>query len=275
MKRFWEPFARDLERASVEMRDVKREERPTGLKCEKCGNEMVVKWGRRGEFLACKGYPECRNTMNFTRDDDGNIKPAEVEIVDEKCEKCGRSMQVRFGRYGKFLGCTGYPECSNMQPLHKPVPTGVKCIVCTEGEYFERRSRRGKLFYSCGRYPECQAVVWDKPVLQPCPRCAAPFVTEKVTKRYGTIRRCVKDGCGWQEQLPNEDGSEVAPLPERREAAKRRPSAKRGAKDPAAKAANGNGADDGNGAAPAAKPTTRKKKAPARSTRASRPATQQ
>jgi DNA topoisomerase-1 len=227
MRRFWEPFARDLERASVEMRDVKREERPTGLKCEKCGNEMVVKWGRRGEFLACKGYPECRNTMNFTRDDDGNIKPAEVEIVDEKCEKCGRPMQVRFGRYGKFLGCTGYPECSNMQPLHKPVPTGVKCIVCHDGEYYERRSRRGKLFYSCSRYPECQAVLWDKPVLEPCPRCEAPFVTEKITKRYGTIRRCVKDGCGWQEQLPSEDGEELAPLPPRREAAKvRRPGAK-------------------------------------------------
>jgi len=282
MKRFWEPFAKDLERASVEMRDVKREERPTGLKCEKCGNDMVVKWGRRGEFLACKGYPECRNTMNFTRDDDGNIKPAEIEIVDEKCEKCGRPMQVRFGRYGKFLGCTGYPECSNMQPLHKPVPTGVKCIVCNEGEYYERRSRRGKLFYSCSRYPECQAVVWDKPVLQPCPRCQAPFVTEKVTKRYGTIHRCVKEGCGWQEQLPNEDGSEVAPLPERREAAKRRPPAKRPGKGAVAEpAASGNGvaaAEAGNGATPVAKKRTKstaKKKAPSRGARASRQATQQ
>jgi len=222
MRRFWEPFARDLEKASVEMRDVKREERPTELVCEKCGKPMVIKWGRRGEFLACSGYPECKNTMNFTREDDGTIRPAQPETTDEVCEKCGRPMQVRFGRYGKFLGCSGYPECKNMQPLHKPVPTGVKCTGCGQGELMERRSRRGKLFYSCNRYPDCQFVAWDRPIPEPCPQCAAPFVTEKVTKRYGTIRRCVREECGWQTQIAGEDG-EVAPLPERRAAAKVRP----------------------------------------------------
>jgi DNA topoisomerase-1 len=229
MRRFWEPFQKDLERAEVEMRDVKREERPTGLTCEKCGSDMVIKWGRRGEFLACKGYPECKNTKNFTRDEDGTIKPVEAETTDETCEKCGRPMQVRFGRYGKFLGCSGYPECSNMQPFHKPVPTGAPCLACGEGELYERRSRRGKLFYSCRRYPDCQYVVWDKPVLVPCPRCAAPFVTEKVTKRYGTVRRCVREGCEWQEQLAGPDGETFAPLPERKMAAqvRRRPPAKK------------------------------------------------
>ena len=224
MRKFWVPFAKDLERADVEMRDVKREERPTGLICEKCGNEMVIKWGRRGEFLACKGYPECKNTKNFTRDEDGAIKPAEVETTEEVCEKCSRPMQVRFGRYGKFLGCSGYPECSNMQPFHKPKPTGVKCLNCAEGEMFERRSRRGKTFYSCGRYPDCQFVAWDPPVATPCPKCGAAFITEKVTKRYGTVRRCVKEGCGWQEQRLGADGETFAPLPERRIAAQvRRP----------------------------------------------------
>jgi DNA topoisomerase-1 len=220
MRRFWEPFARDLERAGTEMRDVKREERPTDLVCEKCGSAMVIKWGRRGEFLACRGYPACKNTKNFRRDDDGTIHPVEAETTDEVCEKCGRPMQVRFGRYGKFLGCSGYPECSNVQPLHKPVPTGVRCVECGEGELMERRSRRGKLFYSCNRYPACQAVAWDKPVAEPCPRCGAGFVTEKVTKRYGTVRRCVKDACGWQEQIDTGDGGDYAPLPERRAAAR-------------------------------------------------------
>jgi DNA topoisomerase-1 len=220
MRRFWGPFAKDLERAEVEMRDVKREERPTGLTCEKCSSEMVIKWGRRGEFLACRAYPECKNTMNFTRDDDGTIRPAAAEVTDEQCEKCGRPMQVRFGRFGKFLGCSGYPECKNVQPLHKPVPTGVACTQCGTGELMERRSRRGKLFYSCNRYPECRFVVWDRPLAEPCPRCAAPFVTEKVTKRYGTVRRCVQEACGWLEQMGAGDGEVVAPLPERRAAAK-------------------------------------------------------
>ena len=209
MRRFWTPFAKDLERAQVEMRDVKREERPTDLVCERCGKPMVIKWGRRGEFLACSGYPECRSTTNFTRDENGKIRPAEPEVTDEMCEKCGRPMQVRFGRFGKFLGCSGYPECKNVQPLFKPVPTGIKCFVCGQGELHERRSRRGNTFYSCNRYPDCTFVAWDKPVAEPCPRCAAPFITEKVTKRYGTIRRCVREGCGWQVRLDEDEGSWV------------------------------------------------------------------
>jgi DNA topoisomerase-1 len=222
MRRFWEPFSKDLERAHVEMRDVKREERPTDLTCEKCGKGMVIKWGRRGEFLACSGYPECRNTMNFTRDEHGRIVPEEPEVVDEACELCGKPMQVRFGRFGKFVGCSGYPECKNIRPFHKPKPTGARCLQCGEGEMYERVSRRGKLFYSCNRYPDCQFVVWDKPVLEPCPKCGAGFTTEKATKRYGTIRKCPREGCDWVFQPELADGT-VLPLPERRAAAARRP----------------------------------------------------
>src|SRR5439155_307987 len=198
---------------------------------------MIIKWGRRGEFLACRGYPDCKNTMNFTRDDEGCIRPVEPERTDRVCEKCGRPMQVRFGRFGKFLGCSGYPECRHMEPFHKPVPTGVTCLGCGEGEMLERRSRRGKTFYSCARYPACQFVAWDKPIAEPCPKCQAGFITEKITKRYGTVRRCVKEGCGWQEQLDTGNG-EVAPLPAPRAAAKvggrRRPAAGKGGRTKAA-----------------------------------------
>jgi DNA topoisomerase-1 len=222
MRRFWEPFSKDLERAQVEMRDVKREERPTDLVCEKCGKGMVIKWGRRGEFLACSGYPECRNTMNFTRDETGKIVPEEPEVVDEACELCSKPMQVRFGRFGKFVGCSGYPECKNIRPFHKPKPTGAVCFVCGQGEMYERVSRRGKLFYSCNRYPECKSVAWDKPVLEPCPKCGATFVTEKPTKRYGIVRKCPRETCDWVFQPELAEGN-VLPLPERREAAQRRP----------------------------------------------------
>jgi DNA topoisomerase I len=222
MRRFWDPFSKDLERAQVEMRDVKREERPTDLVCEKCGKGMVIKWGRRGEFLACSGYPECRNTMNFTREDTGKIVPETPEVLDEACEVCGRPMQVRFGRFGKFVGCSGYPECKNIRPFHKPKPTGATCLKCGQGEIFERVSRRGKIFYSCNRYPDCQFAVWDKPVLEPCPKCGAAFITEKVTKRYGIVRKCPRETCDWVFQPELADGN-VLPLPERREAASRRP----------------------------------------------------
>jgi len=201
MRRFYDPFARDLEHAEERMRDVKRGGQPTDIPCATCGAMMVIKWGRGGEFLACPNYPECKNTKNFTRDAEGNIKIQEAEVVDEKCENCGRPMQVRFGRYGKFLGCSGYPECKTVRSLVRPVPTGVKCPDCGEGEIMEKRSRGGKTFYSCNRYPKCKFATWDRPIPEPCPQCNAPFIVEKTTKRYGTVRRCLSEGCKYQETV--------------------------------------------------------------------------
>src|SRR6266576_4703987 len=113
MKRFYTPFARDLKKADKEMRDVKRQEVPTDNDCEKCGAKMVIKWGRNGEFLACPQYPECKSTKNFKRADNGEIQIVAEEEVNETCELCGRPMLLRWGKFGKFLGCSGYPECKN------------------------------------------------------------------------------------------------------------------------------------------------------------------
>ena len=201
MRRFYDPFVRDLEHAEERMPDVKREGQPTDIPCAVCGAKMVIKWGRSGEFLACPNYPDCKNTKNFTRDTEGNVKIEEAEQVDEKCERCGQPMLVRFGRYGKFFGCSGYPECKNVRPLVRPVPTGVTCPDCGEGEIMEKRSRTGRIFYSCSRYPQCKFATWDRPVPEPCPRCNAPFVVEKTTKRYGTVRRCLSEGCKYQETV--------------------------------------------------------------------------
>jgi DNA topoisomerase-1 len=201
MRRFYVPFARDLEHAEERMRDVKREGQPTTIPCPTCSAHMVIKWGRGGEFLACPNYPACKTTRNFTRDADGEIKVVEHEVIDETCETCGKPMQVRFGRYGKFLGCTGYPECKNVRSLVRPVPTGVSCPDCGQGEIMEKRSRGGKIFYSCGRYPDCKFATWDRPVPEPCPECNAPFVVEKTTKRSGTVRRCLSEGCKYNETV--------------------------------------------------------------------------
>jgi DNA topoisomerase-1 len=201
MKRFYTPFERDLKKAEKEMRDVKRQEVPTDIACEKCGSMMVVKWGRNGEFLACKAYPDCKSTKNFNRDDKGEIKVTVEEAVNENCEQCGRPMLLRWGKYGKFLGCSGYPECKTIRPLQKPVDLGIKCPDCKEGDIKERKSRWGKLFYGCDRYPECKFASWDKPVPGPCPDCGDAILIDKITKRAGHIRRCRHKECGYSVQV--------------------------------------------------------------------------
>jgi DNA topoisomerase-1 len=202
---FYTPFKADLEKAAVSMRDVKRAVQETEIPCESCGRNLVVKWGRNGEFLACPGYPECKFTTNFSRDDSGNIKIEAAETTDEKCEKCGGPMAYKFGKFGKFLGCTNYPECRNVRSINKPIPLGIGCppepMGCGKGHLVQKVSRRGKIFYSCDRYPDCKFASWDRPVLQPCPQCEAPFVVEKTTKRSGTVRRCIREGCDYTEQV--------------------------------------------------------------------------
>jgi DNA topoisomerase-1 len=213
--RFYSPFSADLVRAEKEMRDVKGTGEATGLACDVCGDgEMLIKWGRNGEFLACSKYPECRSTRNFVRDDRGKIIALEKEqvLTDETCEKCGKPMQVRFGRYGKFLWCSGYPECTNVRKIGKPVTSlGVTCPNCNEGDIQQKWSRRGKMFYSCSRYPKCTFALWDRPVSEPCPRCQAPFIVEKTTKRSGTTRRCIREECDYQESV-NTDEADLEPV---------------------------------------------------------------
>ncbi|MBM4262201.1 MAG: type I DNA topoisomerase [Deltaproteobacteria bacterium] len=201
MKRFYTPFERDLKKAQKEMRDVKRQEIPTDIACEKCGALMVVKWGRNGEFLACPKYPECKSTKNFKRNETGGIEIAVEEEVNEACEQCGRPMLLRFGKFGKFLGCSGYPECKNIQPLQKPLDLGIKCPECKEGNIKERKSRWGKVFYGCDKYPDCKFASWDKPLPTPCPDCDSPILVEKVLKRTGKTHRCYKKECGYSIQV--------------------------------------------------------------------------
>jgi DNA topoisomerase-1 len=201
MKRFYTPFSRDLKKAEKEMRDVKRQEVPTDIACEKCGALMVIKWGRNGEFLACPQYPECKSTKNFKRDEAGAVQVAVEEEVSETCGLCGRPMLLRWGKFGRFLGCSGYPDCRNIQPLEKPVDLGVKCPECKEGNLKVRKSRWGKVFYGCDRYPECKFASWDKPLPTPCPDCASPILVEKITKRAGKTHRCYKKECGYSIQV--------------------------------------------------------------------------
>ncbi len=207
LKRFWGPFEKRLGEAKKKMPEVKRKGLETDLTCELDGGKMVIKWGRNGEFLACSNYPKCTSTSEFKRDDQGNVIPQEATApaaTDEVCEKCGKPMVRRRSRFGEFLGCSGYPDCDGIKRTRaEPVTTGVACPDCKEGEILERRSRRGKIFYGCGRYPKCKFASWDRVVLHPCPDCKSTYLVEKTTKRDGTRWQCPNKECGYQ-QPPEE-----------------------------------------------------------------------
>jgi len=198
VKEFYSPFAKDLSIAEDQMEELKGKEEPTDISCEKCGRNMVIKWGRHGHFLACPGYPDCKNTKQFKKDEEGAIQIVEkpVEIADEVCEKCGSPMVVKRGRFGGFLACSQYPECKTTKPLK----VGVNCPVDNcGGELVQKRTKKGRTFYSCSRYPECNYALWDRPVNRPCPNCHSPFLVEKVKKQSGVSIYCQKEGCGYQE----------------------------------------------------------------------------
>ncbi len=197
---FYTPFEKTLAQAKREMKSVKREGIPTGISCKLCDGKLVIKLGKAGEFLACENYPTCKHTQNFKKDESGTVIPIEKEepvVSGEKCEKCGRPMVYKNGRFGKFLACSGYPECRHI----KAQTTGVKCPEenCS-GELVQKISKRGKVFYSCSRFPACKFANWDKPVPTKCPGCGKPFLLEKTTRK-GTVLQCIDKACGYSEPL--------------------------------------------------------------------------
>jgi len=160
---FYHAFGQALEKAKNDMKDIKHEGIKTDLKCDLCGMPMVIKWGRNGQFLACSGYPGCKNTKEFERTGDGKIEIVEPKPVSKKCEKCGRDMVVKHGRYGAFLGCSGYPECNHIISLkggnqgeQKQEMSDEKCQKC--GAPMVIKNGRYGRFLSCSQYPNCKFV---------------------------------------------------------------------------------------------------------------------
>jgi len=166
--------------------------------CELCGKPMQLKRGRFGPFLGCTGYPECRNIRKIGKT--GVAAPAPVPL-DEKCPVDGAQLVKRFGRYGEFISCSNYPKCKYI----KQETVGVSCPrPGCKGEIVVKKSKRGKVFYGCSEYPNCNVVYWDKPVLETCPQCNAPFLLEKTTKKQGTFRYCANEDCGYRSNQPLE-----------------------------------------------------------------------
>jgi len=171
--------------------------------CELCGKPMQLKRGRFGPFLGCTGYPECRNIRKIAKS--GVAAPAPV-VLDEKCPVDDAQLVRRHGRFGEFVACSNYPKCKYI----KQESTGVSCTrPGCQGDLVVKKSKRGKAFYGCSAYPDCDRVYWDKPVLETCPQCNEPFLLEKTTKKQGTFRYCANTECGYRSDGGGDTGSEV------------------------------------------------------------------
>jgi len=253
LREFYDKFEGDLKQFQHYIKDIKETSVPTDEVCLKCNTPgMVQKWGRFGPYLKCLNCEATRDAEPPAgADGAGNSSEPQVageEAEPEVCELCGKPMQLKRGRFGPFLGCTGYPECRNIRKIGKtgvaappPVPLDEKCpvdgaqlvkrvgrfgefISCSnypkckyikqetvgvscprpgcKGELVVKKSKRGKAFYGCSEYPNCNVVYWDKPVLETCPQCNAPFLLEKTTKKQGTFRYCANEDCGYRSNSP-------------------------------------------------------------------------
>lgn len=186
IKAFYEPFTALVKEKQDTLSKSDIVEEKTEEMCDKCGAPMVIKFGRFGKFLSCTKYPDCKNAKPLVGDKKAPLTPEEEQKQQEMaekykgkvCSKCGKPMVLKRGRFGQFLGCSGYPDCKNLENIE--VKSGVKCSACKEGDLVERRTRKGgKVFYGCNRFPKCKMASWDKPLSEPCSKCGGLMVDKK------------------------------------------------------------------------------------------------
>ncbi len=247
LERFYRSFGKDLELAKKTMKG----ELMTDLPCPECNKPLAIKSGRNGLFLGCSGFPECKYTTNFSRDEKGNIvveSSPDLGKEEGTCELCGRPMVVKSGKFGTFLACSGYPECKQTRAWVKgegAVPEGKsteisckKCggmmvvrqsragqkflacnnyprckhteplstnVPCPEencpGKLVERASKKGRRFYGCDQYPQCRFALWDEPINETCPECGTQVLTIKHKKGSDPVVKCRKKECGFTRPL--------------------------------------------------------------------------
>ncbi len=206
LKDFAAQFYPTLDKAREEMAQVKTG-KETGLVCAECGRPLVIKFGKNGEFLACSGYPDCRYSSNFVRDEKGGIQQVAKEKQQlEKvgvCPECGADLVIKKARTGsRFIACSAYPKCKHAEPLS----TGVPCPRegCS-GQLVEKSSKRGKIFYACDQYPSCDFAMWAYPVQKTCPTCGSRVLGRKSSKARGEHLACPIKGCGYREEISGEE----------------------------------------------------------------------
>ena len=197
-QRQWQPVVHDfyepLKEALAVAESAPRVQEETTEVCDKCGKPMVIRWGRFGRFLACTGFPECKNTRPLDSQEE------ETQATDEVCPVCGKPMVIRRGRFGPFLACSDYPTCRGTRKLLAKV--GVACPE-DGGDIVAKRTKRGRTFYGCSNYPRCRFTTWSRPLAEPCPECGGVIVAQA-----GGKAKCLK--CDWKGKSPSRPRAEVA-----------------------------------------------------------------
>ena len=189
LKEFYKGFSKELQQARKNMKNLKKEETPAGVKCDKCGAEMVIRWGRFGRFVACSKYPECTNTREVTQEGSSD-KENQGGIEQKPCEKCGKPMVLKKGRYGEFLACSGYPECKNTKKViqdngevkveETQETKDEKCPQC--GSQLAQKHGPYGAFVACGDYPDCKYIKQET-IGVDCPECKKGPLTRRRSRR--------------------------------------------------------------------------------------------
>jgi DNA topoisomerase-1 len=203
LEEFWDPFKHQVDniQETVKKKDVTQE--LIDENCPLCGKPLSIRLGKRDRFIGCTGYPDCSYTRAMSEQPEEASHDAEL-IEGRQCPDCGSALKIKHGRFGKFIGCSGYPKCKHIESLNKPTDTGVECPECTQGKMVKRQSRKGRVFFSCSRYPDCKYAVWNEPIAQSCPKCAWPMLTVKKTKKRGTELVCPRQTCGFVKGVEEE-----------------------------------------------------------------------
>jgi DNA topoisomerase-1 len=200
---FWGPFihlVNNIEE-TVQRKDVTQE--TIDEKCPECGSALAIWLGKRGRFIGCTGYPNCKYTRNVVNPNEPEV-PAEV-VAGRQCPNCNSDLVIKSGKYGKFIGCSGYPKCKFIESLDKPVDTGIQCPSCKKGSLIKRKTRYGTFFYPCNRYPDCNYAIKYPPLDEACPECQFPIIMLRTTKRKGSEKVCTKKDCKYCEATDGEE----------------------------------------------------------------------
>ncbi|HBE44717.1 MAG TPA: type I DNA topoisomerase, partial [Deltaproteobacteria bacterium] len=191
LEKFYRYLSEEVSRAQENMKNLKKEEKETDIRCDRCGKPMLLRWGKNGEYLVCSGRPECKNKKNVRVGDNGAVTIIENEIKGI-CPRCGGNLFEKRGKFGRFFACSNYPACTYTEPFS----VGYACPQkdCA-GKLVEKLSKKKKRFISCSRYPDCTFATNREPVEGPCPSCGAPTLFSYRKKLF-----CLRKDCGWKSQ---------------------------------------------------------------------------
>jgi DNA topoisomerase-1 len=193
LKSYHSYLDKDLQKA-MQVEGVKGTGIPLEDACPECGRQLVIKEGRYGRFKACSGYPDCTYKESLVK--------KEAKLLDETCPRCTSQLVLRHGKYGNFVACSNYPRCKYVKTEKKD--TGIPCPRECGGTIIRKKTRKGKIFFGCSRFPECDFATWDEPIPQPCPECGRKFVLRKNVIKGDPYLHCSNEECNYKEIVERE-----------------------------------------------------------------------